>query len=115
MQTMSYKTLPKNTSKFQAKTKNFIRKEIFIGFLISVLTTVSGIFLYLEFFSKEGFDEIWKMIQEGDLYAPVLAIAALPNLFIFFVFIKKQQDYRARGVLMISILTALITFVLKFI
>ena len=66
-------------------------------------------------YSEEyGFDETWKMIQEGDLYASVLSLAALPNLFVFFIFIKKKQDYRARGVLMASIFTALITFVLKF-
>ena len=55
------------------------------------------------------------MIKEGNLYAQVLSLSALPNLFVFFVFIKKKQDYRARGVLMASILTALVTFVLKFI
>ena len=53
------------------------------------------------------------MIKKGNLYAKVLSLAALPNLFVFFVFIKKKQDYRARGVLMASILTALVTFVLK--
>ena len=111
---MSKEISPESTSKFQVRTKKFIRKEMVIGFLVSVFATFSGAFLYLEFLSKNGFDQTWKMIQEGSLYAPLLAMAALPNLFIFFIFIKKQQDYRARGVLMASILTALITFVLKF-
>ncbi|MFD2568859.1 hypothetical protein [Pseudotenacibaculum haliotis] len=92
-----------------------IRKEITIGFIISLLATAAGIFLYMQYFSRYGFEETWQMIKEGNLYSSVLALAALPNLFVFFVFIKKKQDYRARGVLMASILTALITFVLKFI
>jgi len=92
----------------------FIKKEIAIGFLISVIATASGIFLYLEFFSKYGFDQTLQMIKEGNLYGPVISLAALPNLFVFFIFIKKKQDYRARGVLMATILTALLTFVLKF-
>lgn len=91
-----------------------IRKEIFMGFLISILATSFGIFLYLQYFSKYGFEETIDMIKEGNLYAQVLSLAALPNLFVFFVFIKKKQDYRARGVLMASILIALVTFVLKF-
>ena len=89
-------------------------KEISIGFVISILATACGVFLYLQYFSKYGFEETILMIQKGNLYAQVLSLAALPNLFVFFIFIKKKQDYRARGVLMASILTALVTFVLKF-
>jgi len=91
-----------------------IKKEISIGFVISILATACGVLLYLQYFSKYGFEETILMIQKGNLYAQVLSLAALPNLFVFFVFIKKKQDYRARGVLMASILTALVTFVLKF-
>ena len=91
-----------------------IKKEISIGFVISILATACGVFLYLQYFSKYGFEETILMIQKGNLYAQVLSLAALPNLFVFFIFIKKKQDYRARGVLMASVLTALVTFVLKF-
>jgi Na+-driven multidrug efflux pump len=112
---MSKNNSPEKSSKFVKRTKQFIRKEITIGVLVSILATASGVFLYLQYFSKYGFDETVRMIQEGNLYASVLALAALPNLFVFFIFIKKKQDYRARGVLMASIFTALITFVLKFI
>jgi hypothetical protein len=91
-----------------------IKKEISIGFVISILASACGVFLYLQYFSKYGFEETILMIQKGNLYAQVLSLAALPNLFVFFIFIKKKQDYRARGVLMASILTALVTFVLKF-
>lgn len=91
-----------------------VKKEISIGFVISILATACGVFLYLQYFSKYGFEETILMIQKGNLYAQVLSLAALPNLFVFFIFIKKKQDYRARCVLMASILTALVTFVLKF-
>lgn len=92
-----------------------IRKEIIIGFLVSFFATAAGVFLYLQYFSKYGFEETLEMIIEGNLYGKVISLAALPNLFVFFIFLKKKQDYRARGVLMASILTALVTFVLKFI
>lgn len=93
----------------------FLRKEIAIGFAVSVLATCAGIFLYLQYFSRYGFEETLQLVKEGNLYGTVLSLAAIPNLFVFFVFIKKRQDYRARGVLLATILTALITFVLKFI
>tara|TARA_R110002073_G_scaffold331253_1_gene515908 strand:- start:8222 stop:8509 length:288 start_codon:yes stop_codon:yes gene_type:complete len=92
-----------------------IRKEIIIGFLVSFFATAAGVFLYLQYFSKYGFEETLEMIIDGNLYGKVISLAALPNLFVFFIFLKKKQDYRARGVLKASILTALVTFVLKFI
>ena len=106
---------PEKTSKFKKPTKSFIRKEIGIGFLISIIATACGAFLYLEFFSKYGFEETWELVQEKKLYGTIIALSALPNLFVFFIFLRKKQDYRARGVLIACILTALITFVLKFI
>jgi len=42
-------------------------------------------------------------------------LGAILNLLAFFVFIKKKQDYRARGVLLITIIIAVSTFVFKFI
>lgn len=91
-----------------------IRKEIAKGVLISIIATLSGAFFYIEFFSQYGFEETINLIIEGDLLGMFLTLAALPNLFVFFIFIKKKQDYRARGVLLTTIIIALITFVLKF-
>ena len=44
----------------------------------------------------------------------VIALSAIPNLFVFWVFLKKKQDYRARGVLITTIAVALLTAILKF-
>lgn len=91
-----------------------VKKDILIGVLVSLFATFGGIFLYLEYFSKFGFYETLDLIKEGKLYGKVLSLAAIPNLFVFFIFIKKKQDYRAKGVLLTTILIALTTLVLKF-
>jgi hypothetical protein len=88
-------------------------KEIGIGVVISLVATLSGVFIYIEYFSKFDFQETLRVMKEQDLYGKVLSLAAIPNLFVFFVFIKKKQDYRARGVLLATILIAFTTFVLK--
>lgn len=92
-----------------------IKKDVFIGVIVAFFATFGGLFLYLEYFSRFGFDETLTMIQEGKLYGKVLSIAAIPNLFVFFIFIKKKQDLRAKGVLLATILITLTTFILKFI
>lgn len=90
-----------------------IKKEILIGALVSLFATLSGIFIYIEFFSKFDFQEAVNVIREQDLSAKILTLAAIPNLFVFFIYIKKKQDYRARGVLFTTILIAFTTFVIK--
>ena len=91
-----------------------IKKDILIGILISLFATAAGIFLYIEYFSKYNFNETFRMIQEAGLYGKILALAAIPNLFVFFIFIRKKQDNRAKGVLFTTILIALTTLILKF-
>ena len=91
-----------------------VKKNILIGVLVSLFATFGGIFFYLEYISKYGFYETIDLIKDGDLYGKVLSLAAIPNLFVFFIFIKKKQDNRAKGVLLATILIALTTLVLKF-
>jgi Na+-driven multidrug efflux pump len=91
-----------------------VRKEVVIGMLVSIFATAGGLFLYLQYFSKYGFDETIQLIKEAGLYGKVISLAAIPNLFVFFVFLKKKQDHRAKGVLLMTILIAVLTLVLKF-
>ena len=60
-------------------------KEIFIGFIIAIIATVFGFYLYLEFVSPYSFEETLKILDEGGLYGKILGLAALPNLFVFFI------------------------------
>jgi len=92
----------------------FIKKEILIGFLVSIFATFAGMFLYLQYVSRFGFSETIQLIKESGALGPVITLAALPNLFVFFIFLKKNQEYRARGVVMGLIIIALLTLVLKF-
>jgi heme/copper-type cytochrome/quinol oxidase subunit 4 len=92
-----------------------VKKDLLIGFLVSLFATAVGCFLYIEYFSKFSFNETLQLIGDGDLYGKILSIAAIPNLFVFFIYIKKKQDNRAKGVLMATIFVALITLILKFV
>ncbi|WP_299062404.1 hypothetical protein [uncultured Polaribacter sp.] len=89
-------------------------KNVLIGVFVSLFATFGGIFVYLEYISRYGFYETIDLIIEGKLYGKVISLAAIPNLFVFFIFIKKKQDNCAKGVLLVTILIALTTLVLKF-
>ncbi len=89
-------------------------KEILIGFTIAIVATVGGFYLYTEYASPYGFEETIKIINDGNLYGKILGIAAIPNLFVFFIFLKKKQDLRAKGVLLATFFIAFLILISQF-
>lgn len=89
-----------------------IKKEILIGFLVALLATAFGCFLFVEFFSNYGFFTSIELIKKGNLEGKVLVLGAIANFFVFFIFLKKKQIYRARGVLMETFFIAFLVLLL---
>lgn len=90
-----------------------IKKEIFIGFFTGVLSNVIGMLVYILIFSGLSVRETILESLEKDFMGTLITAGAILNFLPFFVFLKKEQIYRARGVLMASILAAFIIAVLK--
>ena len=94
-----------------------MKKEILIGFVVALVATAFGCFIFVEFFSNYGFYTSLDLIKKGNLEGKILILGALANFFVFFVFLKKKQIYRARGVVMetffIAILVLLLTLLSK--
>lgn len=91
-----------------------MRKEILVGILVGLLATALGFYLYVEFVLNGSFQESLVIINNKNLYGQILSIAAIPNLLVFFIFIKKKQDYKARGVLIATFLVAFLILVSQF-
>ncbi len=89
-----------------------MKKEILIGFVVALIATSFGCFIFIEFFSNFDFYKSLELIQEGNLEGRVLVLGSIANFFVFFVFLKKNQIYRARGVLLETFLIALIVLFL---
>ena len=91
-----------------------IKKEILIGFLVGILATAFGCFIFIEFFSMFDFYKSLDLIRKGSLEGKILVLGALANFFVFFTFLKKKQIYRARGVLMETFFVASVVLFLTF-
>ncbi len=89
-------------------------KEVLIGLIIGLLANMAGIYLYIYFFSDLELEETIKIAQENDFLGSLIILGALLNLLVFFVYIKKKQYYRARGVVLATIIAALMVVALKF-
>ncbi len=92
-----------------------IKKHVLIGFLIGLLTNAAGIFFYILLFSKMDLEATLKNALQNDYLGKIIALGAILNFFPFFVFIKKNQLYKARGVLLATVLMAVVIAITKFI
>lgn len=92
-----------------------MKKEIIIGFVVGLIATAFGLILAIQIFGKsdDWGQVINQAINEGFL-TKLLSIGALLNLGAFFLFLKKNQDERAKGVLIATLLVFIITMIIKF-
>jgi hypothetical protein len=87
-------------------------KEILIGFIVGLIATTAGTFIFIEFSSSYDFNTSLDLIKDGNLEGKVLSLGAIANFFVFFVFLKKKQIYRARGVLFETFFIAFLVLLL---
>jgi hypothetical protein len=89
------------------------KKELIIGFLVGIIANTAGTLLYILLFSDRGIQESFQAaIQQGHV-GSLLALGAILNLVAFFLFLRLRRDNRAKGVLIATILTALVILYYK--
>lgn len=92
-----------------------MKKEILIGFVIGLIANAIGLYLAATFLGNgDDFMTVIKAAVSEDFIGKLVSLGAVLNLLAFFVFIKKRQDYRARGVLLATVIVAILTFVFKY-
>ena len=83
------------------------KKETAIGFVVGIIANTFGVLIYILLFSDLGIVETYQAAVEQDHVGSLLALGAILNLVAFFGFLRLKRDYRARGVLLATVLTAL--------
>jgi len=90
-----------------------IKKEILIGFIAGIIANSIGIFLFSLLFLEGDIIANLRYAYRFGEFGKIIAIGAIPNLAIFFLFLKNKRFYRARGVLLITILLAIVILLLN--
>lgn len=90
------------------------KKDVVIGIIVGLVANAIGLYFAALLLGKgdDPFTVIAAAKTEGFL-GKLVSLGAILNLIAFFVFIKKKQDYRARGVLLATLLIAIFTFIIK--
>lgn len=89
------------------------KKELIIGFVVGLIANTIGTLIYILLFSDFGIVETFRAaVQQGHV-GSLLALGAILNLVAFFGFLRLRRDQRAKGVLIATIITALVILYYK--
>lgn len=90
------------------------KKDIFIGMFVGLIANAMGLFLAANLLGKgDDFMNVIRAAAQEGFLGKLISLGAILNLIAFFIFIRKRQDYRARGVLLITVFIAVFTFIFK--
>ena len=80
----------------------------------AIISSFSGLILAILFLSENDsiIDSLKNSYYENFL-GKLISLGAILNVLVFFVFIKKNQDQRAKGVLLFTIFLAIFTLILN--
>lgn len=91
-----------------------IKKDLIIGILVGILTNTIGLIATATILGQgDDFTTVIKAAADESFLGKLISLGAILNLIAFFIFIKKRQDYRARGVLIATVFIAIFTFLFK--
>ncbi len=91
-----------------------IKKDVILGILVGLVANALGVFIAATLLGNgDDFITVIKAANAEGFIGKLISLGAILNLIVFFFFIKKKQDYRARGVLLATVLIAVLTFVIK--
>ncbi|CAN5280079.1 hypothetical protein BH23BAC2_BH23BAC2_22440 [soil metagenome] len=85
-----------------------IKRNILIGFLTGLAANLGGIMLYIAIFSDLGLDETLRDASLNNYLGKIIALGAALNFLPFFLFLRKNMIYHARGVLLATVVTAIV-------
>ena len=94
------------------------KKEFLQGFAVGLIANIIGLFTATVVLGKlSGRSDTvltgLETAQSENFLGKLISLGAILNLLSFFYFIRKRQDSRAGGVLAVTILIALGTFLIK--
>lgn len=93
-----------------------IKKEVFIGFVVGLISNLVGFIVcifVLSIYSNLSFNTSLKVVIEQGNLGSVIALGAAANIASFFLFLRLRRDYRAKGVLMATVLAAICILLFK--
>jgi len=90
------------------------KKEVLSGVIYGFVSSLIGLILAILILSENSsIIESLKNSYYENFLGKLISLGAILNVVVFFVFIKKNQDQRAKGILLMTIFLAILTLILN--
>jgi hypothetical protein len=87
---------------------------VLTGFLPGLVLPVATIVIIWMVRYEGTLAEFLSSFQRLQMLSKVISLSAVPNLLLFFIFIWTDRNFAARGVILATLVVALVMLVLKF-
>lgn len=91
-----------------------IKNDLIVGIIVGIIANVIGIILASIILGGSiDFIEAIKVANARGNLTKLISLGAVLNVIAFFIFIRKRQDNKAKGVLLVTVVVAIFTFIFK--
>lgn len=91
------------------------KKQFYIGLSLGIFTSfIISLIVFLT--SNPGFSvaDYFNIFVNGKILSPILSIALVGNLALFFLFLKFDKDFISKGILAATMVVGVLIFIMKF-
>jgi hypothetical protein len=88
------------------------KTSLFKGFAFGILLALLGAYLFIIFITQYDFWEGYQLMKKQGNIGKLITLGAVPNLILFFILLKLQKEMMARGVVLASIIIAILSIIL---
>lgn len=91
-------------------------KHLILGFIVGLIASAIGLLLALLFFGTgHSITDSLRIAMHQGVFTKLMSMGAILNLAAFFIFLQRHEDQKAKGVLIATIIVAIITIILRFV
>ena len=88
------------------------KKDIFLGFIIGIFTSLLGSYMFITFFTIFDISSGIQTIKENGYLGKVITLGTTLDLAVFAVLLKKDKEYMAGGIILAVIVLAISTLLI---
>jgi hypothetical protein len=87
-------------------------KDLLVGFIIGIFTSLLGSYLFITFFTQFDFLTEFKTIKESGYLGKIITIGTMLDLAVFAILLQRNNEFMARGVILAVIVLAISTVII---
>lgn len=88
------------------------KTDLLIGVFLGIIASLVGSYIFIELLTEYNFVEGIKILRFQGKLGKIISLGSVLNIFVFFLLLKFNKELIARGVILGTILLAIITLLI---